>query len=56
MSLVGSNLRAFDIRTGPFPAFPTDLQPLTMSLLTTCDGSSVVEESVFDRRMGHSMC
>lgn len=50
---VCENLRGFNVRTGPFPGFPTDLQPPTMALLTTCSGSSIVEESVFDRRLGH---
>ncbi|XVE50095.1 hypothetical protein DITRI_Ditri01bG0133800 [Diplodiscus trichospermus] len=50
---IGDNLKGFDIRTGPFPGFPTDLQPQTMALLTTCTGSSLVEESVFDKRMSH---
>ncbi|PON98436.1 UDP-N-acetylglucosamine 1-carboxyvinyltransferase [Trema orientale] len=54
VSTDGANLNGFDIKTGPFPAFPTDLQPQTMALLTTCDGSSIVEESVFERRMGHA--
>ncbi|XVF04353.1 hypothetical protein REPUB_Repub05bG0075300 [Reevesia pubescens] len=52
---VGDNLKGFDIRTSPFPGFPTDLQPQTMALLTTCTGSSVVEESVFDKRMSHAI-
>ncbi|KAL5550088.1 hypothetical protein UlMin_000264, partial [Ulmus minor] len=52
-SSVGKKLSGFDIKTGPFPAFPTDLQPQTMALLTTCNGSSIVEESVFEKRMGH---
>ncbi|OVA13282.1 Enolpyruvate transferase domain [Macleaya cordata] len=43
----------FDVRTGPFPQFPTDLQPQVMALLTTCTGSSSVEESVFEGRMRH---
>lgn len=47
------DLRAFDFKTGPFPGFPTDLQPPTMALLTTCSGSSTVEEFVFEKRMGH---
>ncbi|KAL5804729.1 hypothetical protein ACOSQ3_031529 [Xanthoceras sorbifolium] len=50
---VGDHMRGFDIKTGPFPGFPTDLQPPTMALLTTCRGSYIVEESVFDKRMGH---
>ncbi|KAK4750669.1 hypothetical protein SAY87_004151 [Trapa incisa] len=47
------SLQAFNVRTGPFPAFPTDLQPQVMALLTTCNGLSIVEESVFERRMSH---
>lgn len=50
---VCENLRGFNVKTSPFPGFPTDLQPLTMALLTTCSGSSIVVESVFDKRMGH---
>ncbi|XP_019194391.1 PREDICTED: uncharacterized protein LOC109188256 isoform X1 [Ipomoea nil] len=47
------DLQGFDIKTRPFPGFPTDLQPPTMALLSTCNGSSSIEESVFDNRMGH---
>ncbi|KAM6550343.1 hypothetical protein CsatB_000151 [Cannabis sativa] len=54
LSTNGTNLRGFDIKTGPFPAFPTDLQPQTMALLTTCDGFSLVEECVFENRMSHA--
>lgn len=50
---IGFNLLAFDVKTCPFPGFPTDLQPQAMALLSTCRGLSVVEESVFDNRMGH---
>lgn len=52
---VGENLQGFDVKTSPFPGFPTDLQPQTMALLTTCNGLSIVEESVFDKRLGHGM-
>ena len=51
----GENLRGFEVKTGPFPGFPTDLQPQIMALLTTCNGLSPVEESVFEKRMGHGM-
>ncbi|KAK8507416.1 hypothetical protein V6N13_141437 [Hibiscus sabdariffa] len=50
----GDDLKSFGIKTSPFPGFPTDLQPQIMSLLTTCTGSSLVEESVFDNRMSHA--
>lgn len=53
---VGESLKGFNIKTGPFPGFPTDLQPQTMVLLTTCNGLSTVEESVFEKRMSHGMC
>ncbi|XP_027127538.1 uncharacterized protein [Coffea arabica] len=49
----GDDLRGFDIKTGPFPGFPTDLQPQTMAFLSTCNGLSMVEESVFENRLGH---
>lgn len=51
----GENLQSFEVKTGPYPGFPTDLQPQIMALLTTCNGLSPVEESVFDKRMGHGM-
>ncbi|PIA34103.1 hypothetical protein AQUCO_03900186v1, partial [Aquilegia coerulea] len=47
------SLQGFNIRTGPFPQFPTDLQPQMMGLLTTCKGQSIVEELVFEGRMNH---
>ncbi|GMI85350.1 hypothetical protein HRI_002204300 [Hibiscus trionum] len=51
---LGDDLKSFDIKTSPFPGFPTDLQPQIMALLTTCAGSSLVEESVFENRMSHA--
>lgn len=43
------------MKTLPYPGFPTDLQPQLMSLLTTCSGQSVLEETVFEGRMRHGM-
>lgn len=51
--VTGGDLRAFNIRTSPYPGFPTDVQAQFMALLTTCSGSSIVEESVFENRMHH---
>ncbi|KAG5597572.1 hypothetical protein H5410_038804 [Solanum commersonii] len=50
---IGDDLRGFNIKTNPFPGFPTDLQQLTMALLSTCKGVSIIEESVFENRMSH---
>ncbi|PRQ31067.1 putative UDP-N-acetylglucosamine 1-carboxyvinyltransferase [Rosa chinensis] len=53
VSQCGENLRGFKVKTRPFPWFPKDLQPQTMALLTTCNGLSPVEESVFEKRMAN---
>ncbi|GFP79614.1 UDP-n-acetylglucosamine 1-carboxyvinyltransferase [Phtheirospermum japonicum] len=50
---MGEELAGFVIKTLPYPGFPTDLQPQTMALLSTCNGLSIVEESVFENRMTH---
>ncbi|MGE5418156.1 MAG: UDP-N-acetylglucosamine 1-carboxyvinyltransferase [Acidobacteriota bacterium] len=46
-------LGAVDIKTMPYPGFPTDLQSQVMALLTTVEGSSVVVESIFENRFMH---
>ncbi len=46
--------RAVDVRTAPFPGFPTDLQAQMMALLCTADGVSVLEETIFENRFMHA--
>ncbi len=46
-------LVATDIKTLPYPGFPTDMQSQFMSLLTTVKGSSTVIETVFENRYMH---
>jgi len=46
-------LRAANVRTAPFPAFPTDMQAQFMALATRADGASVVTETIFENRMMH---
>lgn len=46
-------LRNLETTTGPFPSFPTDLQPQLISLVTTCFGQSIIKETVFEGRLGH---
>ena len=46
-------IRAVDLRTQPFPGFPTDLQSPFMSLLATAQGTSVITENIFENRMQH---
>ena len=44
---------ATDIKTLPYPGFPTDIQSPFMAFLTTVDGSSTVIETVFENRFMH---
>jgi UDP-N-acetylglucosamine 1-carboxyvinyltransferase len=44
---------AVDIKTFPYPGFPTDLQSLAMVLLTQAQGSSMITENVFEGRFRH---
>lgn len=46
-------LRSTDIKTLPYPGFPTDMQSIFMALLTTVDGASAVIETVFENRYMH---
>lgn len=46
-------LRSANLRTLPYPGFPTDLQQPMMSLLTCCEGTSVIVENVFEDRFKH---
>ena len=47
-------IRAVDVVTEPFPGFPTDLQAQIMALLCTADGTSVLEEKIFENRFMHA--
>jgi len=41
---------ASDIKTLPYPGFPTDMQAVFMSLLATAAGTSIITESIFENR------
>lgn len=45
--------KAFSFSTGPYPDFPTDLQPQTMVLSAISNGVSVINETVFENRFKH---
>ncbi len=47
-------VNAVDVTTEPFPGFPTDLQAQIMALLCTADGTSVLEEKIFENRFMHA--
>ena len=46
----GSPIIAADIKTLPYPGFPTDMQAQFMSLLTKAKGTSIITETVFENR------
>ncbi len=45
--------KAVDVKTQPYPGFPTDMQPQFTALLSLAKGTSVVSESVFENRFMH---
>ena len=45
--------QAVDIRTAPYPGFPTDMQAQFMALNTTAKGASHVAETIFENRFMH---
>jgi UDP-N-acetylglucosamine 1-carboxyvinyltransferase len=47
-------VNAVNVTTEPFPGFPTDLQAQMMALLCTADGTSVLEEKIFENRFMHA--
>ncbi len=47
-------LQGVDIKTLPYPGFPTDLQAQMMALATVSQGSSLVSETIFENRFMHA--
>jgi len=46
-------INSVDITTMPFPGFPTDLQAQFMTLMCIANGSSIIEETIFENRFIH---
>ncbi len=46
-------LRGVDIKTLPYPGFPTDLQAPMLSLVTIAKGTSIITETIFENRFKH---
>ncbi|HHY24695.1 MAG TPA: UDP-N-acetylglucosamine 1-carboxyvinyltransferase, partial [Clostridiaceae bacterium] len=46
-------LKAVDIKTHPYPGFPTDMQAQMTSIMTKADGTSMVVETIFENRFMH---
>lgn len=48
-------IRPVELRTLPYPGFPTDLQAQMMALLSTAGGTSVITETIFENRFMHAL-
>jgi len=46
-------IRPVNIKTLPYPGFPTDMQAQFMSLMALADGTSVINETIFENRFTH---
>jgi UDP-N-acetylglucosamine 1-carboxyvinyltransferase len=46
-------LRNTDVKTLPYPGFPTDMQAQIMALLCLAEGTSIISESIFEDRFMH---
>ncbi len=46
-------LTGFELRTDPYPGFPTDMQAQFMALATRADGLSTIDETIFEQRFMH---
>lgn len=47
---IGNKYKAINIKTLPYPGFPTDLQQPIIPFLTQCHGTSTVEETIYENR------
>ncbi|WP_125142731.1 UDP-N-acetylglucosamine 1-carboxyvinyltransferase [Clostridium transplantifaecale] len=43
-------LQASSIKTDPYPGFPTDLQSIMMAVMSRAEGTSIIEEKIFENR------
>jgi UDP-N-acetylglucosamine 1-carboxyvinyltransferase len=46
-------LKSINIKTRPYPGFPTDMQAQFMALMCIADGASVIAENIFENRFMH---
>ncbi len=54
LRVIGSaEIKPQDITTSPYPGFPTDMQAQFTVLMTQASGTSIITETIFDRRFSH---
>lgn len=47
-------IKALDIKTMPYPGFPTDMQSVFAAMLTTAKGTSIIVENIFENRFKYT--
>ncbi|MDE7314225.1 MAG: UDP-N-acetylglucosamine 1-carboxyvinyltransferase [Mucispirillum sp.] len=50
---MNGKIKAVNVQTAPYPAFPTDMQAQFMAVMIKSDGVSVINESIFENRFMH---
>lgn len=50
-----ARMKAKDLRTSPYPGFPTDMQAQFLACMTVADGISHIEETIFENRFMHTL-
>jgi UDP-N-acetylglucosamine 1-carboxyvinyltransferase len=53
LRIKGGAIHAVDVKTLPYPGFPTDMQAQMMALMAISDGLSVITETIFENRFNH---
>jgi UDP-N-acetylglucosamine 1-carboxyvinyltransferase len=53
LDMDGQRPRAVDIKTAPYPAFPTDMQAQFCALNAVADGTATITETIFENRFQH---
>lgn len=48
------NIKPVDIKTLPYPGFPTDMQAQFMAMLSVAEGTSIIHETIFENRFMHA--
>jgi UDP-N-acetylglucosamine 1-carboxyvinyltransferase len=52
-SVGGNVIRGIDIKTNPYPGFPTDMQAQIMAMMCLAQGQSIITEKIFENRFMH---
>ena len=55
LDMRGERPRAVDLRTAPYPGFPTDMQAQFCALNAVADGTSSITETIFENRFQHAL-